>query len=268
MPTLTKSSGIAGLPEGVKEAGRRVDFRPDDFTLAIETKGYRLAWKRSCYCPCASVNDQTEQPDPNCTLCKSTGWILFDPYITPDPAITGVLTDLQKIVVGTGGVIMGIQHSIFGKDNPFDQVVRRLEGKTNISVRPENKLGYYDQLINLDTTIVYAQPAESDGNTTLKVRYPVLGMNFLRSEATVFVDGTDFQITDGDIEWLITPPAADTKLVMHYLTYPHWRVIEHPHFTRATLRKFKTATPTLPAGNPEDLPVQALCQYDFLPLKD
>jgi len=264
MPTLCKSSGIAGLPEGVKEAGRRVDFRPDDFTLAIETKGYRIAWSRASYCPCAPINEQTEQPDPNCTLCHGTGWFLFAPYISPDHKITGELDTLQKTIVGNeSGVIMGIMSAIYGKENPYDQVVRRLEGQMNLTVRPENRLGYHDRITNLDTTIVYSQVADADGTSSLNTRYPIVCMNSLRSESTVFVENTDFTISNGAIQWN-SPPAEGERLAMHYLTYPTWRVIEHPHFTRATLRKFKTAKPATPLGDPEDLPVQAICKYEFL----
>ncbi len=265
MVLLAKNSGIAGLPDNVKEAGRRVDFRPDDFTLAVETKGYRLGWKRACYCPCNSVNDQTEQPDPNCSLCEGSGWILFAPALAPDTKATGILTALQKEVIGSdSGVIMGLMSGIYGKSNPYDQVMRRLEGKMNLTVRPENRLGYHDQIINLDTTITYSQLAEADGTSVLEARYPIVHINLVRSDDTVYVENTDFTLSVGTIAWSGTPPAADTKLALHYLTYPHWRVVEHPHNTRATLKKFKNPKPTTPAGDPEDLPVQALCQYEFL----
>ena len=70
MPTLTMpQAGVTGLPEGTKEEGQRVDFRPDQFDLTIETKGYRIAWSRAAQCPCKPINAQTEQPDPNCAIC-------------------------------------------------------------------------------------------------------------------------------------------------------------------------------------------------------
>ena len=66
-----------GIPEGVKQIGQRIDFKPTQFDLAIETKGYLLLWERSTQCPCTPVTTQTEQPDPNCSLCKGSGWIYF-----------------------------------------------------------------------------------------------------------------------------------------------------------------------------------------------
>ena len=101
-PTLTLPPGTVGLPDGVKEAGRRVDFKPDAFTLAIETKSFgRLAWTQACYCPCVPNNDQTDQPDPNCDLCDGHGWLMFRPAIAEtDPKVLGDLNPLQaKLVI-------------------------------------------------------------------------------------------------------------------------------------------------------------------------
>lgn len=263
MPTLSKKSGTAGLPSGVKEAGRRVDFRVNDLVLQIETKGYRLAWSRACLCPCTSVNDQTDQPDPNCSLCTGSGWLMFAPEISVAEKTIGKLDSLQAYLVGsTYGVIFGIETGLTNKDNPYDQVVKRLEGQKSVTVRPENRLGYNDRLINLDTTIVYSQIADVSG-ATLKGRYPIVEMNLIRSESTVFTLGTDYNLVNGEISW-ISSPGDGTRVAMHYLTYPHWRVIEHPHATRATLQKLKKRNTTTPVGDPTDLPINAICKLEFL----
>ncbi len=259
----------------MKEQGKRVDFRPDDFTLAIETKGYRLAWSRAAYCPCAPVNDQTEQSDPNCPICEGSGWLMFAPVRPVTTIETGELDSLQTKLVGTdSGVIFGIMSGITAKEMPYDQVQKRLEGQQNLTVRPENRLGYHDRLIHLDTTVVYAQVAEADGTATLKqssptnrkgIRYPIVCMNLFRTLTQVFVEGTDFNIIDGEVTFLgVPPPDKGTFFAMHYLTFPHWRVIEHPHVTRATLLKFKKTRLLTPRGDPVDLPVEAVCKLEFL----
>ena len=89
-------------------------------------------------------------------------------------------------------------------------------------------------------------------------------MNLLRSETQVFVEGTDFNTLDGNINWIGTLPTKDTRVSLHYLTYPHWRVIEYPHMTRATLVNTKTKNPGTPLGEPTDLPIQAICKLEFL----
>ena len=158
MVKLSTVSGQAGLPADVKATGRTVDFRPDDFTLAIESKGNRLAWSRASYCPCRGDNEQTEQPGINCPICEGSGWLMFAPALVVNTKKVGKLDTIQTQIVAanTAGVIFGVETAIFGKENPYDQVQRRLEGQKNLTVRPENRLGYWDQIVNLDTTIVYS----------------------------------------------------------------------------------------------------------------
>ena len=90
-------------------------------------------------------------------------------------------------------------------------------------------------------------------------------MNQLRSESTVYVLDTDFEITtNGNISWLTGPPANNTDLSLHYLCHPTWLVVDHPHTARVSSRLFKTPTPTTPTGNAIDMPTQALVLYEFL----
>jgi len=267
MPTLIKNkkAGVVGLPAGVKEAGRRVDFRADDFVLMVETKGYRLAWTRTAVCPCTPVNDQTRQPDPNCSLCDGTGWIFFRPEEgTIDEKKVGNLTDLQKRILGNDAtVIRGIMTGITGDKQPWDPVGPRLEGMASCTVRAENKLGYYDRLTNLDAVIVYCQLIETASPLVLK--YPAASINLLRSKDTIYVEGTDFTMDTGDVVWVTGHvPASGTLLVAHYLTHPTWRVINHPHMLRVTPVKKKQAKPLTPQGEPTDMPINAVVKYEWL----
>lgn len=263
MPILqAKDAGIIGLPSDVKEAGQRVDLKPDRFILAVETKGYRLAWHRAARCPCASVNVQTDQADPNCTLCDGTGWLLFKPVgAVTDTMITGDLDATQTAIVGsTGAVIKGILSGITNKMVPYDQVVARLEGTMMLTVRPENKLGYYDRICNLDATVAYCQLKAAGSGNTLSMRYPIRDINLLRSETAAYVVTTDFTIVAGNIVWETgRAPASGTQLVCHYLTHPFWRVVDHPHAARLTPVRFKSAT-----EDPRPLPVNAVLKYEWM----
>jgi hypothetical protein len=263
MPVLTSASaGAVGLPSGVKEQGQRVDFKPDKFTLAVETKGYRIAWSRATRCPCAGVNTQTDQANPNCTLCDGKGWLLFKPAgAVTDEKIIGELDATQSVIVGnTAAVIKGLMSGITNKYVPYDQVVARLEGVSMLSVRPENKLGYYDRICNLDATVSYSQLKDAGSDPTLSLRYPIRDINLLRSESDVFVVGTDYTIVAGDIVWESgKAPAAGTQLVCHYLTHPYWRVMDHPHAARLSPVKFKSAT-----EDPRPLPVSAVLKYEWM----
>ena len=265
MPRVTMP-GVIGLPEGTKETGKRVDFKPDDYALAVETKGYRLAWSRSMLCPGKGVNNQTQQADPNCELCDGIGWLEFEPRgAVSDPKVRGKLGALQTQIVAdtNAAVIMGIMHSFSAETKPHENATRRIEGMVNITTRAENKLGYNDRLVNLDATIVYAQLLIDEGSG-FKTRYPIVEVNHLRSATVVYWEYSDFEIVSGELSWIGAPPASTEQLAIHYLTHPYWRVVEHPHMTRQTLIKHKNPNPQLPSGDPVDLPVAALARLEFL----
>ena len=258
----SQDAGAVGLPSGVKEAGQRVDFKPDKFTLNIETKGIRLAWSRAARCPCASVNDQTDQANPNCSLCDGDGWLLFKPAgAVTDTMVIGDLDATQTVIVGsTGAVIRGVISGITNKFVPYDQVIARLEGVAMLTVRPENKLGYYDRICHLDGVVAYCELKDAGSSSTLSMKYPIRDINLLRSESATYVKTTDFTIVAGDIEWVAgQAPTAGTQLVCHYLTHPYWRVVDHPHASRLTPVKFKSA-----ANVPQPLPVSAVLKYDWM----
>lgn len=268
-PVLSLPPGTVGLPEGVKETGRRVDFKPDGFTLAIETKSFgRLAWTQACYCPCAGNNLQTDQPNPNCTLCEGHGWLMFRPRLSVvDPKIVGGLNPLQTKLLedNDASIINGIMTSFFGKEEPYAAARRRIEGSANLTVRPENKLGYWDRIVNLDALIPYSQIAIADGTDVLPLTYLAAQVNLVRTVDTVYTQGTtvvpeDFILDTGNILFT-TAPGVGTRFAVHYLCHPTWRVIEHPHTTRVTPVKFKTKSPI---GDQTPLPTQAVVRYEFL----
>lgn len=259
-------AGAVGIPEGVKEAGKRVDFRPSDFALLVETKGYRIAWERAAICPCSPINEQTDQADPTCPLCGGQGWILFAPQgaVISENAI-GELTAVQRSIVSDAAVIRAVMSRFENKEQPFDTVTRHVEGTSMVTVRPENVLGYYDRLTNLDVTIIYSQLVTADEGGDIAPKYPVVGVNLLRSASQVYQEEIDYVLDAGEIVWLSgKAPAENTRMVIHYLCHPVWRIIEHPHVTRLTPVKFKTATPVTPQGDPEPLPIQGLARYEWL----
>jgi hypothetical protein len=267
MPTLSKKPGVVGLPTGVKDLVR-VDFRNEMWIQAIEAKGYRCAWTQTSQCPCKSVAEQTDQADPNCELCKGSGWLFFRPAgAVSNPKIIGKLNPVQQKVVDTqGAVIHAIMTSLGNTKRPWEDVGPRLEGMSMCTVRAENKLGFYDRLTCLDARIVYSQLLLATGPGTLQVtRYPVVSLNILRTKETVYAEGGDFDLVVGDIQWKPgRGPVLGTPLVCHYLCHPAYRVIEHPHSVRVTSTKFKEKQPTTPQGSPIDLPVQAMLKYEFL----
>lgn len=267
-PTMiSPSSGEIGLPTGLKEAGQRVDLKPDKLTLMIETKGYRLAWSRGAPCPCAPLNDQTEQTNPNCPLCEGSGWLYFAPS-QPITEKAGTFTDLQQAVIARfkAGVIRGIMTMGKSDDAPYDKLSYWRDGEMQLTVRPENKIAYYDRLINLDSEMTFYEirDAKSLDTPYLTPRYHAITVNMLRSETVVYEPGVDFGLEDGRILWLRNQPPEGTQLLIHYQTFPVWLVQSYPHVVRGTLVKYKKAETQTPQGDHYRLPIQAVVKYEFL----
>jgi hypothetical protein len=267
MTVLAKDAGVLGIPLGEKETGgRRIDFRYQEFAVAVEAKGARVAWSRAAQCPCASTNEQTNQADPTCSLCQGTGWILFRPVgAVTDELKTGYLDPLQTIIVGTNSaVVRALMTAYTAQYAPRDKVSPREQGTVNVTMRAENKMGYYDRIVNLDSAIIYSQILDSTGDR-LPAKYWIREINLLRSINRIYTVDTDFTIVDGQIQWVAGhAPATHTRLVCHYLTHPVWRVMEHPHATRYTVIKRKVRKPVTPRGDEKELPVQAVARLEFL----
>lgn len=259
--------GATGL---VKKETLRFDFDPNDLKMALEIRGYRLVWSRAAMCPCSPVNDQTQQTNPNCPICKGRGWLYFGPPAYKiNESLIGVLTPLQRYVLERepAALIKGTMSNLQLTQDMDTQVARWVRGTAQATVRPENKLGYYDRLIQLDSEIVFNEVLTAGApDQPLAGRYPIISVNFLSGLSKRY-GPADFELSaQGTICWIRgRAPTAGTRLTIHYQTFPVWIVIDHPHSTRGSLSKKKTKTPITPGGNPIDLPVQALVRYDFLP---
>jgi hypothetical protein len=274
---------VVGGPVTEKDAGQRVDMKPDKFDLVIENKGYLLAWTRASVCPCMPVTDKTNQPDPNCSLCSGRGWFYFGGNQTQD--LSGYQFDplQQKIIDESGAMIIrGIISNVMNTYDTLNRLTNWQAGTLSLTVRHFNKLGLYDKIVVLNPEIVYSQIIVADGGSVIdigrdpgQVRYPITGINHVQghvpdtSAPVRYVHGLDYQANDiGQLEWLPgREPAADTRLALHYNCHPTFLVVEHPHVLRSTLKKFKVdpAALTTPRGDPKPLPIQAVVKYEFLP---
>jgi len=258
-----------GLPSGLKEQGQRVDFREDKFITLIETKGVRLAWSKGSVCPCESVNQETGQPDPNCELCKGTGFLWFRPagYVAPKDA--GDLDAVQQTILldYEAVVIRGVVVSVMTQKKSYDTLGPWALGSFEVTTRPENRLGYYDRLIALDSVLPFSELATVDTDRVVKLRYPATCVNLVRSVAQEFLQNTDFQITkNGHLKFLPgRGPDAAVRLAVHYDHHPVLIVWEHQHAFRDSLTAFKQPVKTTPQGNPQVLPIQSMARLEFLP---
>jgi hypothetical protein len=162
-------------------------------------------------------------------------------------------------------VIRGVISTVSKREDFYDAFGRWYWGNVHISVRPENKLGFFDKLVGLDSEIIYSErvvvPAFS---TTIRTRYPVLQLNFCRTFTTALSEGVEFTNNLGQLVWRTGyAPTTETIVSLHYSTYPVWRVIDYPHvFREAATRNGRRTTPL---GTPRQLPIQAKMKLDFIP---
>lgn len=257
---------VLGLPEGVK-TGPRADFRTNEFLVAIETMGALLAWSRACACPCARLEGST-QPDMNCSLCHGRGLFYFGAPSAQD--LTGyTLNSVQQHLISLDDamVIRGLVIGQTTQPNPWDRLSRWMPGTAQLTVRPENKVGFYDRLVDLESQMAYSEDVLASGGASQVLRYPATAVNLVRSLAHVYEPDGDYQVGDaGELLWAPgRAPAAGEHLAVHYLCHPTWLVIEYPHVARVTTVKNKVVSPLTPVGDPRDLPLQALIRLDFLP---
>jgi len=273
-----RPSIITGLPTGTKEAGQRVDFKPDKFDLAIITKGYRVWWSRSGICPCRN-NDQTDQAQVNCPVCKGTGWF----HYLPDLGLEGYTHDpygnpIEINDAGDAVSIMAIMTAATLDPQIYEKFGEWTFGTLKVSTQAMNRIGYRDRLVLRDAELVWGQLIEFDGETKIEVtggrsnaglRYPAVRTQLLcrvssAGERINYRLDVDYQIdTDGGLVWLTTPPDPDTMLFLSYTINPVFRVLDHVFAFRDTLVAAKTAAKSV-ADQHRKLPVHAMAKLDFL----
>lgn len=265
-------SGVIGLPAGQKEAGKRVDFKKDQFAFLIETKGYRIAWARGCLCPCKSPDTQSQQPKRDCSICAGSGFLYFRPkdYVVNESTL-GDLTDVQKGILSKNHavVIRAVVTSVARNVEAYDKMGSWMFGSALCTVRHENRLGYYDKITFVDSVAANTQIVEvTDITQPLPLHWPVVDVNLLIDESgTRYISGQDFSLSSaGEICWLPNkaPPLGQVAVHFHY--HPTFLVMEHSHLVRESILKFKQATDSLqtPMGDHQPLPIQAMIKLDHL----
>jgi hypothetical protein len=257
---------ITGLPLGLS-ADFFPNIDPERLIASIETQGARFAWTRALECPCLSNNTQTRQADPNCPVCRGSSALFFGPTNYQLPAAVGDLTPIQQNLLNTTGaaVIRGIVSSVSKKEDYYDVFGHWYWGTVSITVRPENKLGFFDKLVALDSEIIYYERIEAPaGVVNIRTRYPVVELNHAQTLTSTLRLGAEVDVNLGQLSWRTgAVPTTSTVLSVHYTTYPVWRVIDYPHVYReSATRQGRRSTPM---GTPRQLPIQAKMKLDFVP---
>lgn len=283
-PATVKRTGITELPPDKQKIQGQPSFDNNELIRHVELYGARVAWSRAAICPCEHINNQTQQPDPECPKCQGRGFFYFGPanYKIPDEA--GDLTSVQQaILADNGGAVI---RTLFTRSthitDPYDLLGTWVRGSMFVTVRPENKIGYYDRLVNLDAEICYSETIDidlaKDPNLVdpIKLRYRATCVNTLETTTNRYLQDVDFELTaDGDIQWTsgtiptpntgVDPDNTVLRLTAHYLMHPTWLIVEYPHVFRETPDRNKVKNKTTPFGTPTAHPLQALARLEFLP---
>jgi hypothetical protein len=146
-------------------------------------------------------------------------------------------------------------------------------GAIKFTTQPQNKLGYRDRLVMADSRMAWAQLIDCDGGATINVtggydraglRYKCLEVTQLRSVATSYTEGVHFQINPaGGLDWITTPPDADTVLSVNYMINPVFEVFDHVYAFRNTLVS-KKAQAADKAAQFKEMPIHAMGKLDYL----
>jgi len=274
MACIKPTFGITKLPTGQQKAKTGgAELHHERLLRNIESQGVRLAWSRASVCPCSPPHDQTNAPDPLCDMCDGGGVYYFGPKDYSPPEEAGVLTEIHDEILARDGaaVIRGVIQRVTQAQDFYDVLGNWVRGTMAVTVRPENKIGYYDRLVNFDSEVPYSELVEQGSDTTvaIRLRYLATDVTTVRSESTRYEQGNDFCVEKGRIKWKPgKAPSVGTRLSVHYLMHPTWLVIDHPHVLRGIQRRRKIKVKTTPIGTPVQLPIQASVRLEFLPSRN
>jgi len=255
---MTSPDHVVGL---AGKSRSRADFDEREFAGLVE-RSSRFVWERASPCPCSSVNGQTRQSNPTCARCRGAGvfWYGVPDYV-PDETVTGPLSLTQRALLrrNDGVIVRGFIKSATYTETPNDTIGRWFWGATRISVRPENRVGYYDRFFALDSEISITQVIDMPAGLALTPRFPIIEALSLFSDTDRFAPGQDFTVEGGVLTFdPASVPDPGTVLSLRYLTFPAWLVTNYPHVVRATSVKKKKSIQA-----PQDLVLEAEIKLEY-----
>ena len=247
---------------------------PDKFSQLIASHGYAVWWSRALICPCQG-NNQTDRQDLMCPLCRNKGWT----YVIPDQYLRDGGEDGQgnKVEISDDGNSVGTQ-AIITSTTSDPQVYERFGqwvfGTCRLTTYGPNRVGYMDRMTCRDSVVTYSQVVVSNGKKIIRVTgkrsragiwSPLEQVSHFRSLDTNYRLGDDFSVNDdGEIEWLITPPAPGTRLALSGSFYPRFVVMDHVRAIRDAQVSKKKGSFSDRRKQHTKLPVQVMAKLDFL----
>lgn len=248
----------------------RADFDEDTFRRLIAQKGLDLIWEQAAECPCvgtsADINldlsaigaEEVSEgtASVSCPVCKGHGIFYHSPQ-----AIQAIITGAEDdfIIAQYGGI---------------------RDGVINITVNPEHLPCFGDRFRMTNAVMLYRETVKVSASATLALRFAITErvVNLSSGEQTLqviyahkadlatglgvvggqLVQGVDFNVVDGQIEW-INKPATNTRVSFTYFVNPTYLVISYPNSIRDT--KILKRRPT---EKDLSLPVRVQAKLEFI----
>lgn len=220
------------------------------FDQLLQNRGIRFIHRIAAPCPnMVSLLDNNH--DPECPFCDQSQILYIE-----EKEIWGVHAGntLEKLYEIQGVWEVGTAVITFPTEYPDG-----VQADFNV----------FDQLMCPDFQVRLSDLKEYDGTMTTSLRYPIAGIvnvtGITNGVKTVYVQGTDFTIVDGNISWIAgeTPSYNQVEeigevLSITYNANPVYNVLQSLHELRVTqelINGVKTA---------KRLPQQVLVKRDFL----
>ena len=249
----------------------RVDFRVKEFRKLVATHGLDLTWEHATECPCARQSASlgltldadvganvgtTHQALGDCPTCSGSGY-RYHSLQTAKGVVTGATQNPDR----------------------FRHYGEMAKGMISLTVLPEHRLNLGDRITLTDSVQLYRETHTYGGEDPSVTRYPIHERElditpapittgvmdvFVTDAAGIAqvggekVEGTDFDVVAGEVDW-INPPVVGARWSISYYATPVYLVTDLPHPFRDTKVKVKSAVVTHAS-----LPINAMCTLEYL----
>lgn len=222
-----------------------VPWKPEEFRRQVFARGQEVQWEMNAQCPCtqfvvsddADLNEPLGHPKPDCPECRGTGRLYHSKQ-----NIVAMVEDLSR--------------------NPKTMRMfgEMAFGGASFSVLPENRPGYFDRLTLLRSVMPYSEVRVRQA-TTESMNYPIVSRSVIIGQEgdptepetvnvnvlyvrktnsvgdlqpTPIVEGTDFNVVDGNIVWVdgTNAPEPGTFYTIQYYAHPAFVVKDFPYVVR------------------------------------
>jgi hypothetical protein len=250
--TARETDPLVKTHAGIDVKKLRADFKPEQFTRALQQHGKRVVWRKAMVCPC--LNPVTGQAKVDCPNCDNSGFIYVDRM-----EIRALMLSFDKTT------------------RIYEKFGMWISGEVQVTVEQAYRMVYRDSIEMVDDLMGFNEvikKGDRHGRRSVleagvdTARYRIQNLNKVlicdADDNVIPLEiGYHLELNEhGQIVWR----APGNKLVndgqtlsLHYDFHPVYIVISHPHVLRSDIVGTKQ-----PAEVVSGLPLQMGAQLDFL----